>query len=70
MALEPRLGPAVYRTWLRTNRRPEAARWLLDHLLGLSPEDRIAILDAELRDVVARRTAAEEEWLVLAEAAG
>jgi ATP-binding cassette subfamily F protein uup len=32
--------------------------------------DRIATLDAELRDVVARRTAAEEEWLVLAEAAG
>jgi HEAT repeat protein len=44
MALDPRLGPAVYRTWLRSNHRPEAARWLLDNLLKLSPEDRIATL--------------------------
>jgi TonB C terminal len=44
MALDPRLGPAVYRTWLRANRRPQAARWLLDNLLQLSPEDRISSL--------------------------
>jgi TonB family protein len=44
MASDPRLGPAVYRVWLRNNDRANAARWLLDNLVELSPEDRIAVL--------------------------
>jgi TonB family protein len=44
MAADPRLGQAVYRAWLRNNDRASAARWLLDNLVELSPEDRIAVL--------------------------
>jgi HEAT repeat protein len=44
MALDPRLGLKVYRAWLRANDRTSAGRWLLDNLLQLTPEDRIAVL--------------------------
>jgi hypothetical protein len=44
MALDPRLGLQVYRAWLRANDRTSAGRWLLDNLLRLTPEDRIAVL--------------------------
>jgi len=44
MALDPRLGLRVYHAWLRANDRTSAGRWLLDNLLQLTPEDRIAVL--------------------------
>ena len=44
MALDSKLGLSVYRAWLRTNQRQDAARWLVGNLLLLSPEDRIAVL--------------------------
>ena len=44
MSTDPRLGFAAYRALLRTNLRPEAARWLLGNVEQLSPEDRITAL--------------------------
>lgn len=44
LSADPRLGSVAYRALLRTNHRPEAARWLLSNLEQLSPDDRITVL--------------------------